>query len=137
MLALSQTQSLAATSSQVEPCGFDNGNGAVKLALPSGEIRCPAYILPIHELLRDRPVNGFVDYLEGDRADLANQLWMSGVAVYRHSPLAHLKTVDSVTGKLDWGCNSCSGHCPTCRIARCGIWRWWQASTMLKRSVLL
>lgn len=91
---------------QVLPCGFDCGNGSVKLALESAEIRIPSYVRPVFgdidsssEYYRD----GLVEYLEGDRTDLIGSKFFTGEHAYLTAPGMQANVVDEKQGKLTYG----------------------------------
>lgn len=111
-----QIAPVAAKISQPLPTGYDNGNGYSKLAIGEHEIRCPAYILPIHGELYDIPApvdGGFVEYVKGDRTDLEGQRWLSGFPAYQNSPLGCLRVVDDKRGKILYGLQTLLGAIST------------------------
>ncbi|KAM3092698.1 ParM/StbA family protein [Phormidesmis sp. 146-12] len=95
----SLTESLGASSSLNIAVGLDVGNGGVKLYSGMGEILMESYL----HFPRDRytsAVNGYVEYLAGDRSDLVGKHWMGGIGAYYADPVAISRTVDSRDGKV-------------------------------------
>lgn len=103
VLVASQKMAVNGSAHQRLPVGFDGGNGSIKLVIDGQQIRCPSYILPVHGEVYDYPESGFVEYVGGDRADLAGQRWFAGFSAYQQSPTSHLRTVDNRKGKLQYG----------------------------------
>ena len=106
----------AANIRQSLPAGFDGGNGNTKLVLGDTEIRCPAYVLPIHSELYDVPLpvaGGLVEYVSGDRSDLMGQRWLSGFPAYQQSPNGCLRIVDDKRGKITYGLQTLLGSIAT------------------------
>jgi Actin like proteins N terminal domain len=106
MQATSQAPPMPGGSFQVLPCGFDCGNGSVKLALESSETRIPSYVRPVYgdldsssEYYRD----GLVEYLSGDRTDLIGSKWFAGEHAYLTAPGMQANVVDDKQGKLVYG----------------------------------
>lgn len=80
--------------------GLDIGNGAGKLYSGLGQILQESYIL----YFEDRatfPNQGYVEYLEGDRADLAGRQWIGGINAYYSNPTAISRVTDSKEGKTE------------------------------------
>jgi hypothetical protein len=95
-LSLSLTAS--DTSGHFVALGLDVGNGAVKLYSSLGETLLESYVLPLSE--RASHINsGYVEYLDGDRADLIGKQWIGGINAYYQSPTAIQRVTDSKDGK--------------------------------------
>ena len=80
--------------------GLDVGNGAEKLYSGLGQILQESYILYLGE--RATFTNqGYVEYLAGDRGDLAGRQWVGGINAYYSNPTAIYRVTDSKEGKSD------------------------------------
>ena len=71
----------AASSSQVTPIGLDVGNGAVKLTSSMGQTLMESYVYYLSERATHANL-GYVEYLSGDRPDLAGKQWIGGLNAY-------------------------------------------------------
>jgi len=98
-----QNTPTAATHNPAWATAYDCGNGSVKLIINHAEIRIPSYIQPILFPLRDVPATGFVEYLEGDRADLISRKWVGGISAYHLNPTTLTRVVDSRSSKIELG----------------------------------
>jgi len=98
-----QNTPTAATHNPAWATAYDCGNGSVKLIINSAEIRIPSYIQPILFPLRDVPATGFVEYLDGDRADLISRKWVGGISAYHLNPTTLTRVVDSRSSKIELG----------------------------------
>ncbi|MFG6105206.1 hypothetical protein U2F10_23315 [Leptothoe sp. EHU-05/26/07-4] len=92
-----------ATSPMVQPAGVDIGNGALKLVTGLGEYRLDSYVTYLTERLSMGQTQGYVEYLQGDRADLVGKQWIGGINAYYHAPRALARVTDDKTGKIDLG----------------------------------
>ena len=94
----------SASSSQVsQPMGLDIGNGALKLVTGLGEHRLESYVTYLDSRLSMGQTQGYVEYLQGDRADLQGKQWIGGINAYYHAPRALARVTDDKTGKVDLG----------------------------------
>lgn len=90
----------ADSARQVSAIGLDVGNGAVKLYSALGQILQESYILYLPERAA-HPNQGYVEYLEGDRADLTGKQWIGGLNAYYQSPTGIYRVTDSIEGKSE------------------------------------
>ena len=90
----------AATISQVTPIGLDVGNGAVKMTSSMGQTLMESYIHYLSERATHANL-GYVEYLSGDRADLAGKQWIGGLNAYFQSPSGVYRVTDSNEGKIE------------------------------------
>lgn len=95
----SLTQPNLATSSQFQPIGLDIGNGALKMYSALGETLMESYIY-MPEKPADHPGLGYVEYLQGSRADLAGKCWVGGANAYSWNPTQLYRPVDDPAGKV-------------------------------------
>jgi hypothetical protein len=80
---------------------IDIGNGNTKAVLNGGQpFSMPSYVLPVHGPI-DKPDEGYVEYVRGDRPDLAGQSWLAGLAAYEQDPTGYDSVNSDDLGKLD------------------------------------
>lgn len=103
MANLTKTATSARTGQNCQPVGVDIGNGALKLVSGHGEHRLDSYVTYLTERLSMGQTNGYIEYIEGDRGDLAGKQWIGGINAYYHSPRALHRVTDDKTGKIDLG----------------------------------
>ena len=92
-----------AKSATVQPMGLDIGNGALKLITGMGEYRLESYVCYLAERISLGQTQGYVEYVEGDRADLQGKQWIGGINAYYHSPRGLARVTDDKTGKIALG----------------------------------
>jgi hypothetical protein len=80
--------------------GLDIGNGAVKVFTGFGEFCIESYVA-YPEARMTSPVNGYVEYLSGDRTDLSEKFWLGGLPAYLYNPNRILRCVDTTRGKIE------------------------------------
>lgn len=87
----------------LQPMGVDVGNGQLKLVSGIAETLTESYVCYLPERAVDT-VSGYVEYLEGDRADLKGLQWIGGRNAY-YSGLIHglQRVTDSKEGKPQLG----------------------------------
>ena len=90
----------ADTARQTLAIGLDVGNGAEKLYCELGQILQESYVLYVSERATSHN-QGYVEYLAGDRLDLAERQWISGINAYYSAPSAIYRVTDSKEGKSD------------------------------------
>ena len=90
----------AASISQVMPIGLDVGNGAVKLYSSMSQTCMESYVHYLSERATHAYL-GYVEYLSGDRPDLAGKQWIGGLNAYFQSPTGVYRVTDSNDGKAD------------------------------------
>jgi len=96
---ISQNQPDSATPRHYTPIGLDVGNGAIKLYSGMGEVLLESYTL--YQSERATYSNqGYAEYIDGDRKDLAGKIWIGGINAYYASPTAITRTVDTKDGKV-------------------------------------
>jgi hypothetical protein len=87
------------------PCGFDCGNGSIKLAIDSHDvIRFPSYLViysPETKTKFDPSLIGCVQYLEGDFPDLKGYTWIAGESALRCDSRNMTRNVDDVWSKSE------------------------------------
>ncbi|NEQ29837.1 MAG: hypothetical protein F6K04_02350 [Leptolyngbya sp. SIO4C5] len=93
----------SANSDTAHPMGVDIGNGALKLITGMGEYRLDSYICYLAERLSLGQTKGYVEYLEGDRAELCGKQWIGGINAYYHDPRGVARVTDDKTGKIALG----------------------------------
>lgn len=93
---------LSGSSSQFQPFGVDIGNGAIKLVSPNGESRSESYVYYLSERAGNAG-KGYVEYLDGDRADLIGKQWVGGLNAYYYAPTSIYRVTDSKQGKVELG----------------------------------
>jgi hypothetical protein len=98
------TNTLATTGyrSQSQPMGVDIGNGQLKLVASSGESLTESYVYYLSERSTDT-VKGYVEYLDGDRADLKGKQWIGGINAYYNGLSSIYRVTDSKEGKPELG----------------------------------
>ena len=114
----------AANIRQSLPAGFDGGNGNTKLALGDTEIRCPAYVLPIHSELYDVPLpvaGGLVEYVSGDRSDLWGSAGYPAFLPTSNRLMAAYALLTTSAARSLMGCKPCSARLLPSRIKISGI----------------
>jgi hypothetical protein len=94
----SPNASSAASTRQTVAIGLDVGNGAVKLYSGLGQILQESYVLYLPERAT-HPNPGYVEYLEGDRPDLADKQWTAGINAYYTNPTGIYRVTDAIEGK--------------------------------------
>ena len=92
--------SSAANFSHVTPIGLDVGNGAVKMASSMGQTLMESYVHYLSERATHANL-GYVEYLSGDRPDLAGKQWIGGLNAYFQSPSGVYRVTDSNDGKAE------------------------------------
>ena len=90
-------------SASVTPIGVDVGNGAVKLVSNQGETRIDSYIHYLSERASMGVNSGYIEYFDGDRADLVGKQWIGGLNAYYHGLRAIYRVTDTPTGKAELG----------------------------------
>ncbi len=90
----------AATISHVTPIGLDVGNGAVKLTSSVGQTLMESYVHYLSERATHANL-GYVEYLSGDRPDLAGKQWIGGLNAYFQSPSGVYRVTDSNEGETE------------------------------------
>ena len=85
---------------QVTPIGLDVGNGAVKLTSSMGQTLMESYVHYLSERATHANL-GYVEYLSGDRSDLAGKQWIGGLNAYFQSPSGVYRVTDSNDGKSE------------------------------------
>jgi len=116
MVSAVTNSAVVASLSQYQSAGFDGGNSNTKLVISGTEVRCPAYLLPIHSELLSFPFpknGGTFEYVSGDRSDLVGQTWMAGYPAYQASPVGCLRVVDDRNGKIAFGLQTLLGAIAT------------------------
>jgi hypothetical protein len=97
-LKYATAQTSIATETNFQPIALDVGNGAVKLFSSMGETLIESYILYLGE--RATYCNdGYIEYLQGSRSDLAGKQWIGGVNAYYQSPSEITRVTDDRDGK--------------------------------------
>ncbi len=99
----------AATISQVTPIGLDVGNGAVKMTSSVGQTLMESYVHYLSERATHANL-GYVEYLSGDRLDLAGKQWIGGLNAYFQSPTGVYRVTDSNDGKAPL--SATAAQCP-------------------------
>lgn len=85
------------------PIGVDVGNGALKLVSSEGEKRIDSYIHYLSERASMAVNSGYVEYHDGDRADLIGKQWIGGINAYYHSIHDFYRVTDNPQGKAELG----------------------------------
>ncbi|NEQ33189.1 MAG: hypothetical protein F6K04_19690 [Leptolyngbya sp. SIO4C5] len=93
----------SASSDTAHPMGVDIGNGALKLITGMGEFRLDSYVCFLYERLSMGLTKGYVEYLDGDRADLHGKQWIGGINAYYHDPRGVARVTDDKGGKIALG----------------------------------
>lgn len=89
--------------SLLQPMGVDIGNGQLKLCSPLAETLTESYVCWLPEKAIDT-VKGYVEYHEGDRADLKATQWIAGRNAYYSGVIHGLERVtDHKEGKPKLG----------------------------------
>lgn len=95
-----QTMPIDVKSCQALPIGLDVGNGAVKMFSAQGQTLLESYVLYLPERATHANL-GYVEYVSGDRADLAEKQWIGGLNAYYQSPTGCYRVTDSRDGKAE------------------------------------
>jgi hypothetical protein len=90
----------SASSNHVTPIGLDVGNGAVKMFSGMGQTLMESYVLYLSERATHANL-GYVEYITGDRPDLAGKQWIGGLNAYYQEPTGIYRVNESDTGKAD------------------------------------
>jgi len=90
----------SASVSHVMPIGLDVGNGAVKLYSSMGQTLMESYVHYLPERATHANL-GYVEYLSGERTDLAGKQWIGGLNAYFQSPSGVYRVTDSNDGKTE------------------------------------
>ncbi|MGJ3244914.1 MAG: ParM/StbA family protein [Elainellaceae cyanobacterium] len=88
------------------PVGTDIGAGSSKMVVNGTEIRCPSYILYLPNdpyEAEEVETGGFVEYLDGDRADLKGKRWFGGSSAKLYDPHGTVRILDEAKGKITYG----------------------------------
>jgi hypothetical protein len=94
-----QSLPVSANLCQFLPVGLDIGNGALKMATSLGQELIESYVLFLAERAT-HPQDGYVEYLEGSRADLVGKQWISGIPAYSWNPTGIARVTDDPAGKV-------------------------------------
>lgn len=86
-----------------QPVGLDIGNGSLKVVLGQGEYRLESYVVYLDTRLSMGQTQGYVEYIQGDRAELQGKQWIGGINAYYHAPRALARVTDDKAGKVDLG----------------------------------
>ena len=102
---LAKTEQITKPASirQSSPIGADIGNGSLKLVSGDGEYRLDSYICYLAERLSLGQTSGYVEYVDGDRADLVGKQWIGGINAYYYSPRGLVRVTDDKKGKVELG----------------------------------
>ena len=90
-------------SANITPIGLDVGNGALKLVSSQGETRIDSYIHYLNERASMATSRGYVEYHNGDRADLIGKQWLGGINAYYSGLQAMHRVTDGPIGKVELG----------------------------------
>lgn len=83
------------------PTGLDVGNGTTNLIVEGAQTRIPSYVKPLNKAPNEAPEAGFIQYIDGPRADLVGSSWLAGNAAYQSNPDAFVQVVaDAKSGKI-------------------------------------
>lgn len=91
----------------VNPCGWDCGNGYSKLHTSEGQILMPSYFKQIVETDKndyESLGNGaLIEYLQGDRTDLIGTKWLIGESAEIYYKQSFGRIVDDFKNKITYG----------------------------------
>ena len=90
----------SASICHITPIGLDVGNGAIKLYSSTGQTLMESYVHYLPERATHANL-GYVEYLSGDRLDLAGKQWIGGLNAYFQSPTGVYRVTDSNDGKIE------------------------------------